>query len=183
MILTCLSGIKDGASLFILRVPSTLSTSSWIYSKQNQKDILADVKCLAQCLVCTTWPMNNDVVMARWSGKRKGCYEILVKNFSRPVQYDLKHRRIISKGRRGMEKNKGFHQLSARGIPQRSREALTRAARMADIIRSQPHKTFVTEQRTEWVGKVGCRFWKGPKWLCSGTNPQLARVPMDIPHR
>lgn len=62
-----------------------------------------------------------------------------------------------------MQNNKGFPQLSARESPQRSKEALTRAARMAEIIRSQAHKgLYHRAEHMNWVGrKTGMQILKG----------------------
>ena len=66
---------------------------------------------------------------------------------------------------------------------QKNKEALTRAARMAEVVRSQSHKGLCQSRGTEWIGKVVCRFWKEPKWLWNGTSPHLARATTDIPPR
>lgn len=134
------------------------------------------------------------------SGKRQRCcYGSLVKKKKKnsgPVQDGLKHRRI-SKGRRDMQKNKGFHQLSARGIPQRGKEAFTRAARRADIIRSQPHKGLWhrAEQRNRVGGKSGMQILERTElalqWYkhtpCKGysgdsTSGRLRRPTRGFPH-
>lgn len=73
------------------------------------------------------------------SGKRKGCYRILGKDTFGSVQIGLKLKGI-SKGKRDMQKDQGLPQLLAREISQGCKETLARAARMAEILRSQPHK-------------------------------------------
>lgn len=87
--------------------------------------------------------------------------------------------------KRDLQKNKGFPQLSANEIPQRSKEALTRAARMAENIRSQAHKgLYHRAEQMNWVGrKTGMQILKGTEMALEWYQPTPRRATTDIQPR
>lgn len=120
-------------NLLTIKVPSALPTHCQKGRKQNQKDITTDIKCPAQCLVCTAWSIHYAVVMASKSkAKEKDAMRASKTNFWISAGWSETQEKNSCKRTRAFLG-------SQLGESSREMRALARAARMAKNIRNQSH--------------------------------------------